>query len=123
MGSRRGRNIMTTATANATTRGPLGYLIRYYMAVGLAYLVASVISLFRPIVRHNLSDDECEAEGLPAGSRPRAIFVEYLSRSGAVPWWYVDAWADEPYSDEEASFNLQVFGFWCTVYFVPKAAT
>lgn len=55
---------------------------------GAGHVVAAVVGLRRKIVRHPMSDTECERAGVPYESTEKAV---YLFPFKGAPWWRFSA--------------------------------
>lgn len=72
-------------------------------AVGLRYTLKTT----------ELSDDECEAEGLPLGTSEVCAYAYPLV---GAQWWRVDAW------DDGECFQLRALGWAVEVHHEPRGA-
>jgi len=78
------------------------------IVLALTEAAAFVISRFRTLQTHRLTDDECETAGLPYGSTDPAVHVFRLA---GRPWWRMDLW-----SDGEGCLHVVAFGWTGEVY-------
>jgi hypothetical protein len=88
--------------------------IKWTAANVLTQFAAFTVGQFRQIKQDELSDCECEQDGLPSGSTARAVFV--LPVSG-MPWWRLDAWFD---LEGDGCFNVTAFGHRGEVHYVRR---
>ncbi len=84
----------------------------------LTQTAALAVSCLRPLVRHKLTEEECEAAGLPLGSTVPAVHVLRVVGS---PWWRLGAWADRT-DPTGGSLHLRLLGWEGEVYYWRRAA-
>lgn len=84
----------------------------------LAGAAAWVISARYDISTHNLTDHECQAQGVPHGSAAPSIFV--LPLVGAR-WWHLDAWTcSGDGKPGDGCLHLRALGMEAEVFFSRK---
>lgn len=80
----------------------------------VASACAWVIGLGRDITQYRLTDEECEAQGLPLGSTDPNVFCR---QSNGAPWWHLDCWTDEGDGKPgDSCLNICALGCWVEVY-------
>lgn len=77
------------------------------MASHVTNLTAALVGLVRPLVRHQLTDDECELKGLPVGTSEPAVFCTPLP--SASPW-RLDLWTEADDNTRQACLHLRILG-------------
>lgn len=80
-----------------------------------ANVTASVISLRRELVRHTLTDDECEKAGVPYESTERAVYLMPLEDA---PWWHFAVYVRRVGS--ESCVDLRGFALCAEVWHLPR---
>jgi len=84
----------------------------------IANAAAWLVSCRRELVRHKLTDDECEAAGLPHGSTDPAVHVQ---RPAGASAWRVDAWLDRE-EQREGCLRVDVLGHHIEVFYLKAPA-
>jgi len=84
----------------------------------IANAAAWLVSCRRELVQHTLTDDECEAAGLPLGSTERAVHLHPLA---GIPAWCVSGWIDGPEMGPEGCLQLVLLGYSVEVFYVRRA--
>lgn len=83
----------------------------------VTHAAACAVAVRRPLVLLQLSDSECEEQGLPLGSVTPAVSLQ----PGGTPWWHCDAWFDAEDGSPEGCMNLRLLGWRGEVFYVRKA--
>lgn len=77
------------------------------LAWHLTRAASVLVGMLRPIVRHQVNDDECASEGLPVGTSSPAVFCIPLS-SGSP--WRLDLWTETDEATRQGCLRLRLLG-------------
>lgn len=83
----------------------------------VARAAARIVSKSRPLHLHHLTEDECEALGVPFGSTEPHVYVTALV---GARWWRLDAWVERSPGESPACLQMRLLGHSVEVWFIRR---